>query len=206
MTWQELSAKACMQKGSPPAPPSLLPLPPPTTPTMTTPPASCSPPCWRNGAPLLVKHVLERLDPTDCAILARVGKPWLAVVVANNLPRAGKGGAMKLKLVDFLGSVARLAWAKDNGCRWDTWTCFHAARDGHLEALQWARAQDPPCQWDDATCDGAARNGHLEVLKWARAQGCQWDEQSCILGRCGRAHGGVAVVAGARPSVGCINV
>ena len=42
---------------------------------------------WRD---VLVKHVLARLDPTDCALLARVGKPWLAVVVANNLPRASE--------------------------------------------------------------------------------------------------------------------
>jgi hypothetical protein len=70
---------------------------------------------WRE---VLVKHVLARLDPTDCAMLARVAKPWLAVVLANYLPRAGQGGAVRLKLVDFVGSVQRLAWAKDNGCPW----------------------------------------------------------------------------------------
>jgi hypothetical protein len=70
---------------------------------------------WRD---VLVKHVLARLDPTDCALLAQVGKPWLAVVVANNLPRAGQGGAVPLKIADFIGSVERLAWAKDNGCPW----------------------------------------------------------------------------------------
>jgi hypothetical protein len=40
-------------------------------------------------------HVLARQDPTDCAMLARMGKPWLAVVMANNLPRAGRGGAVR---------------------------------------------------------------------------------------------------------------
>ena len=86
---------------------------------MTMPPTSCSGPCWRSGArgEALVKHVLERLDPT--AMLARVAKPWLAVVLANNLPRAGKGGAVPLKLEDFVGSVERLAWAKANGCQWN---------------------------------------------------------------------------------------
>ena len=34
----------------------------------------------------------SRLGPKDCAILAQVGKPWLGVVLASNLPRAGKGG------------------------------------------------------------------------------------------------------------------
>ena len=98
----------------------------------------------------MVKHVLARLDPTDCAVLARVGKPWLAVVLANNLPRAGKGGAVKLKLADFVGSVERLAWAKDNGCPWRSRTCSLIAESGHLEVLQWAR--EFGCPWDETTC------------------------------------------------------
>ena len=57
---------------------------------------------WRD---VLVKHVLERLEPTDCALLARMGKPWLAVLVANNLPRAGKAGAVPLLLRDLVGSA-----------------------------------------------------------------------------------------------------
>jgi hypothetical protein len=51
-------------------------------------------------------------------MLAQVGKPWLAVVLANNLSRAGKRGAVKLSLVDFVGSIKLLAWAKENGCPW----------------------------------------------------------------------------------------
>ena len=43
---------------------------------------------WRD---VLVKHVLSRLDPTGCTLLARVAKPWLAVVLANNLPRGREG-------------------------------------------------------------------------------------------------------------------
>jgi hypothetical protein len=60
----------------------------------------------------------SRPDPKDCAMLAQVGKPWLAVVLANNLSRAGKRGAVKLSLVDFVGSIKLLAWAKENGCPW----------------------------------------------------------------------------------------
>ena len=55
---------------------------------------------WRD---VLVKHVLSRLDPNDIALLARVGKPWLAVVVANNLPRAGKSEGVPLKSMSFAG-------------------------------------------------------------------------------------------------------
>ena len=28
------------------------------------------------------------------------------------------------------------------------------------------------CDWDAGTCVEAARNGHLDVLEWARANGC----------------------------------
>ena len=52
-------------------------------------------------------------------------------------------------------------------------TCA-AAKNGHLEVLQWMRAQHPPCPWNSKVCYWAARNGHLEVLRWARSQGCPW--------------------------------
>jgi len=35
-------------------------------------------------------EVLNRLDPADLTVLAQVGRPWLAAVVASGLPRAGK--------------------------------------------------------------------------------------------------------------------
>jgi hypothetical protein len=129
---------------------------------------------WRE---VMVTHVLQRLDPTDCTMLARVGKLWLAVVVANNLPRAGKGGAGRLKLEDFVGSVERLAWAKDNGCKWNKLTCAYIARGGHLGVLQWAREHG--CPWSSTTCERAAEGGHLEVLTWAREHDCPWGTQTC---------------------------
>ncbi len=45
-----------------------------------------------------------------------------------------------------------------------------AAREGHLEVLQWAR--DQGCPWDKWTCASATQGGHLEVLQWAIEQGC----------------------------------
>jgi len=129
---------------------------------------------WRD---VLVKHVLEQLEPKDCAMLAQVGKPWLAVVVANNLLRAGRMGAVRLKLEDFVGSVARLAWAKANGCPWHAGTCALAARHGVLEVLQWARQHG--CKWDRRTCSNAALGGHLDVLRWARERGCEWGTETC---------------------------
>ena len=59
---------------------------------------------WRE---VLVKHVLAGLNATDCALLARVGRPWLAVVLAHKLPRAGKDGAVALKISRLASDILR---------------------------------------------------------------------------------------------------
>ena len=45
--------------------------------------------------------------------------------------------------------------------------CEDAARNGHLDALQRARANG--CPWNAWTCARAAENGHLEVLQWVKS-------------------------------------
>ena len=64
-------------------------------------------------------EVLPWLDPADRAVVAQVALPWLAAVVSSGLTCAGKSEGVPLKLVDFIGSAGRLAWAKANGCPWD---------------------------------------------------------------------------------------
>ena len=49
---------------------------------------------WRAISARPYDKVLERIDPADRAVLAQVGRPWLAAVVASGLPRAGKRGAV----------------------------------------------------------------------------------------------------------------
>jgi len=127
--------------------------------------------------PDLFQEVLTRLDATDRAVLAQVGKPWLAAVVDSTLPRAGKSSGVPLNIDDFVWSVGRLAWAKANGCPWTWRVCYVAAKRGRLEVLRWAR--DHGCPWDDRTCYAAAACGHLEVLRWARERGCPWHSLTC---------------------------
>jgi hypothetical protein len=72
---------------------------------------------------LFREEVLKKwLDPTDLALFARSSRDCLAAVVASGLPRAGlKGGEFPLDVRDFVtGSIELLAWAKTNGCPWDT--------------------------------------------------------------------------------------
>ena len=127
--------------------------------------------------PDLLGLVFAHLDPTDCALLSLVGRPWMASVVSRGLARAGDGAAVPLNLRSFVASVKMLAWAKENGCSWNATTCALAAEGGHLEVLQWARQHG--CEWNSTTCLYAALGGHLEVLQWAREHGCDWSVGVC---------------------------
>jgi len=63
-----------------------------------------------------------------------------------------------------------LQFLRAEGAEWDEETSEAAAKGGHLELLQWARAQTPPTTWDKRTGNGAAGCGQFAALKWARAQ------------------------------------
>ena len=67
---------------------------------------------------LFEQEVLKRLDPTDRTMLAQVGRPWLAAVLASALSRLPKGVQVRFQLKEFGTSAERLAWAKANGCHW----------------------------------------------------------------------------------------
>ena len=65
---------------------------------------------------VLEKVLLPLQDPLDLTMLAKVGRGCRAAVVASGLPRAT--GRVRLRLRDFVGSVERLSWARERGCRW----------------------------------------------------------------------------------------
>jgi len=122
---------------------------------------------------VVMAEVLPRIDPADRAVVAQVGRRWLAAVVASGLTRAGKTAGVPLRLREFLGCVERLAGAKANGCPWVVSTSVLIVRGGHVEVLKWARERD--CPWNENTTACAALDGHLEVLWWAHEHGCPWD-------------------------------
>jgi hypothetical protein len=59
------------------------------------------------------------------------------------------------------GGLDVLKHVREQGCTWDTSTCYHAARGGLGEILKWLRANG--CPWDQETCQVAAFGGHLEL-------------------------------------------
>jgi len=117
---------------------------------------------------LFEAEVLPRMDPTSRAILAQVNRAGRdAVRLPAGLACAGRTVGVPLKLVDFVGSVERLAWAKANGCPWVAHTCRLVAVGGDLEALLWARAHG--CPWHAGAWRLAALGGHLDVVRWLMA-------------------------------------
>ena len=144
---------------------------------------------------MLAAEVLAQLDPTDVVVFGQVGRACRAAVVAFGVPQEKVedeerwsdgfddeytgGGALLLRVEDFVGSVERLAWAQARGCPWDASICSAAAEFGHLEVLKWA--WERRCPWDSQLSLYAAGGGHLEVLKWAREHGCEWDQDTCML-------------------------
>jgi len=136
-------------------------------------------------------EVLARLDPTDVVVFGQAARACRAAVVAFSVPQeleeaasddsddegTGGGGQLLLRVENFVGSVERLAWAKERGCPWVEYTSAYAAEGGHLEVLKWA--WERRCPWDEHTCRYAARGGHLEVLRWAHEHGCPWNATTC---------------------------
>ena len=156
---------------------------------------------------VFVAHVLSRLESGDLAMLATVNRKMRDVVFNAPVGDVRDVAAVRRELArvpNFVGSIGRLAWAKERGCPWDLstfrcivrggnvevarwakergcpWdedTCADAAEGGHLKMLQWFRSNGAP--WDTWTCTFAAEGGHLEVLQWARANGAPWDMWTC---------------------------
>ncbi len=126
----------------------------------------------------MLHAVLCRVDDLDLPACLFVCQGWAQTIAGRAahparalLPR----GVLSQRLATE-GQLGALKWARlALRIRWDERTCSNAARGGHLEPLQWARANG--CLWDARTCSQAARGGHLELLQWARASCCPWDKQ-----------------------------
>ena len=96
---------------------------------------------------LFEAEVLPRMDPPSRAVLAQVNRAGRDAVRLSpaDLACAGRTVGVPLKLVNFVGSVGRLAWAQSNGCPWEAGLCSLVAQGGDLTALQWAREHG--CPW-----------------------------------------------------------
>ena len=129
---------------------------------------------------VLNAHVLSRLDNSDLAVLATVNRKMRDVVFDSPVGDVRDVAAVRRELArvpNFVGSIGRLAWAKERGCPWDEKTFMCIARGGNVEVAKWARERG--CPWDEWTCPIAANGGHLEMLQWARANGCPWNQEQC---------------------------
>jgi len=125
-------------------------------------------------------HILQWLKaqncPWDSSVWWEAMRPTRANILAW-LKRHFPPHLLKINEVVYWGHVDALSWLKD-ATPPDVWAadtgllCTLAARQGHLDVLQWLRQND--CPWNEATCTEAATHGHLTVLQWLRSQGCPW--------------------------------
>ena len=121
--------------------------------------------------------IMQYAYDNGCPMLHAIGGSIWRIEQA--LLDSEEGPPIENPIENPIGFWANLDWA------WDDETCTTAAANGHLEALQWARAHGRP--WGYTTSAAAATGGHLEVLQWARAQDppcpwelhCSWDENVC---------------------------
>ncbi len=152
--------------------------------------------------PEIWEMVLGYLRPHEEYQAAVVCRDWHVVVQRR---REGRGANVwRTWIGAFCNSIARLVWARADGCPWDSRTCLTAAGGGapggsQVRAREWlplervdvqcCRWRRPPggsqvctrddCPWDEATCRGATLGGHLELLKYAHENGCPWNEVTC---------------------------
>ena len=120
---------------------------------------------------IVITHVLRSEyfdDPADLARLPAVSRAMRDAVTATGLrfEELGENDAVELGClcaVQRLDRVGRLSRRER--------LCEAAARGGHLEMLQWARANG--CPWDMMTYGYALQYGHREVASWAHANDCQ---------------------------------
>ena len=152
---------------------------------------------------LVVTHILRSEhfdDPADLARLPAVSRTMRDAVAETGLQfeelveneavelgclsvlkRLQRGGRLSrqehlCETSAWRGKLEELKELRENGTRWDEFTCAAATKGGHLQVLRWLRTNN--CPWDVVTCRAAAMDGQLEVLRWARANGCPWDRRT----------------------------
>ena len=144
-----------------------------------------------NDAPLLERlaadardvldaHLLSRLDDGDRAMLALVSQNMRDVVFTSSFGEVKDLAAVRKELGrvrNFVGSIGRLAWAKERGCPWNAKTFKVIAKGGNVEVAKWFahHSLTQGTQWDvNVVCNSAAFGGHLEMLRWLRTNGAPW--------------------------------
>ena len=83
---------------------------------------------------VFVAHVLSRLDDGDLAVLATVNRKMRDVVFESPVGDVRDVAAVRRELAlvpNFVGSIARLAWARGRGCQWVPRTFMCIAEGGN---------------------------------------------------------------------------
>lgn len=77
------------------------------------------------------------------------------------------------------GSLKLLKLLRKNGYSWNASTYFIAAKNGHLDILQYLHENGCPRPRTSFAIDMAVRNGHLEIVKYLHENGYSWNATAC---------------------------
>jgi len=132
---------------------------------------------------VLAAEVLPWLEPTDVVVFGQVARACRAAVVAFGVPQEEEmerwsddsddsdhegtgGGPLLLRVMEFVGSVERLAWAKERGCPWDHEVFAAAAFCENLDVLRWAWERRCPWNWQVCCSRLAPRGAAGDLRNW----------------------------------------
>ena len=104
-------------------------------------------------------------------MLRGVNRDFREAVDVSGLGRTGGQGDVPLKTVNFLDTVARIAWAKDNGSSWDYKILLHLthrAAECNGDVLKFVIKNIWEGSYYDTkwVCRRLANDGRLDPLKW----------------------------------------
>lgn len=144
------------------------------------------------------EHILNYVPPDEEFFSALVCREWCVLLRYKRQKRfeyRWKTNITKclfsiplLQLCDFDENTAvncakyahfeTLKWLYETkGCILNNEICYHAARHGRFDVIEWARAHG--CRLTGKECGGAAAGGHLETLQKLRSLKCQWTSDTC---------------------------
>jgi len=127
---------------------------------------------------IIMSGILNDKDAIEIAAIQR-GKPRKImcnyIAYSGNLPmmRWARSDKSSLKLHDDEVEVRTMKQIRLNPFPWDEWTCYNAAKFGHLKLLKWLH--DQGCPWDSNTFEIAAHFGNIEMVEWLYQKKCPWN-------------------------------
>lgn len=109
-------------------------------------------------------------------------------IVYSSTVMAKAAGYGDLDLVTYLHSNRSDIGDRVPRCKWDVQTCKSAAKNGHLNVLEWIRDRRihgvNVCSFGKLSGQevfaSACEGGHMNIIRWLRKHHCDWSGSACV--------------------------